>query len=555
MTTRSALRSVLVPVAAAALVSVGLAAPGQAVGPSYPHTTVLKGQFKLIPLKNAAMLTRTQHGYLYRAGQQNSHLEVTEVAGGLRFHDSGTRELRTLDSSCTRQSVSEGIAAVCPVPGDVSAASPMLLEVWPRLGNDFVDGSTLPAAFQMSVLADAGADTVLLGAGDDFVNGAQGNDIVRGGAGDDWIRTGRHHDNIDGGPGDDKLVGSGGRDAITGGTGADWMGGGAGADRLFSRDGGRDVVSCGGGRDRGLADRIDRRRRCERTVRALATVVDEPPTGEPTPQEPKTQEPTPGGPTAPDDPSIPDNPPAPTPTVQDVGPWYPYTTVLNGQYPLIPLKDAAMITRTPYGYLYRAGQQDSHLEVTEVAGGLRFHDSGTRELRTLDASCTRQSVPTGIAAVCPVPDYVTTATPMMVEIWPRLGDDYVDASSLSASFQTTVLADAGFDTVYVGDGADFVNGAQDGDVVRGGAGNDWIRTGIGNDDISGGSGSDKLVGDDGNDVLRGDAGLDRMYGGSGADRLFANDGVGETPNCGGGSDTVTVDSFDRQRECETVTAG
>ncbi len=243
------------------------AAPSSGVGPTWPHTTVLKGQFTLIPLKNAAMISRTRHGYVYRAGQQHSRLFVTQTRGGLRFHDKGTRQLRSIPEACRRVKVRRGIAAVCRVPASISPRSPMLLEIWPRLGNDLVDGSTLPARFQMSVLADDGRDIVRLGAGDDFVNGAMGNDVVRGGAGDDWIRTGIDHDVLIGGPGNDKLVGSDGRDVLRGGRGADWLGGGNGADRLYSRDAGRDVVSCGGGLDRGLADRADRLSGCERLPR------------------------------------------------------------------------------------------------------------------------------------------------------------------------------------------------------------------------------------------------------------------------------------------------
>ena len=61
------------------------------------------------------------------------------------------------------------------------------------------------------------------------------------------------------------------------------------------------------------------------------------------------------------------------------GPPYDYATELMGGGSLISLPDQAMITRTEHGYLFRAGQQDSHLVVTVTDEGLRFEDTGTSE--------------------------------------------------------------------------------------------------------------------------------------------------------------------------------
>ena len=94
-----------------------------------------------------------------------------------------------------------GIAAVCRVPAGISATAPLLLEVWPRLGDDYVDGSSLPDTFAMTVLSDAGHDVALFGAGPDFFNGFTGRDQVWGGAGNDWIRTGQEADLVWGGDG------------------------------------------------------------------------------------------------------------------------------------------------------------------------------------------------------------------------------------------------------------------------------------------------------------------------------------------------------------------
>jgi serralysin len=161
-----------------------------------------------------------------------------------------------------------------------------------------------------------------------------------------------------------------------------------------------------------------------------------------------------------------------TPSAQALPP----TELLGTGGPVIPLKNAAMIDRTPDGYRYRAGQQNSHLTITKVDGKLLYRDTGTRELRGIPGSCSRRSVPTGIAALCSIP----------------------------------VLADAGNDTVLGGAGDDFVNGAHDTDRVWGGPGNDWIRGGSGNDRLYGGTGNDRLLGQDGADIVRGGAGTDRV---------------------------------------------
>ena len=82
----------------------------------------------------------------------------------------------------------------------------MFVQVWPRLGHDYVDGRTLSRHFRLWVLADAGNDVVYGGAGADFVNGAKGNDRVWGGAGHDWLRGGPGADKLHGGPGKDRIA-------------------------------------------------------------------------------------------------------------------------------------------------------------------------------------------------------------------------------------------------------------------------------------------------------------------------------------------------------------
>ena len=40
------------------------------------------------------------------------------------------------------------------------------------------------------------------------------------------------------------------------------------------------------------------------------------------------------------------------------------------------------------------------------------------------------AIANGVAATCRMPSHATTSTPMLLEVWPRLGDDYLDASTL-----------------------------------------------------------------------------------------------------------------------------
>ena len=240
--------------------------------------------------------------------------------------------------------------------------------------------------------------------------------------------------------------------------------------------------------------------------------------------------------------------------IDGVGPTLPYTEALLGEGgPVIPMKNAAKISRTEYGYRYQAGQQHSHLVVTRVATGLRFRDTGTQKwLSRLPRACQHRRVRVGIDAICRVPTTTNVSNPMLLEIWPRLGNDYVDARTLTAEFEMAVLADAGRDNVHTGAGRDFINGAQDADRASGGGGNDWIRTGIGNDRARGDGGDDYVVGADDRDLVRGGSGHDRVYGGRGNDLLYPDAGTDFVVG-GTGRDTAYVDRADRvSRDCERV---
>ena len=274
---QTALRHALAGLAAAALVAVAgtsgpvsIGAALQAVsdirdlaGPPYEFTTKLvDGRQIGDPLTGVAVIDRSEHGYVYRAGSQDSHLVVTQVKGGLRFADSGTPRFKGLADQCRKARARRGVAAVCAVPSDISTKQPLLVEVWPRIGDDFLDTTRLSANFAVTMLGDLGDDEARFGAGSDFFNGHMGHDRAYGGAGDDWIRTGDDADVIRGGPGNDYLVGMLGNDKIWGEDGDDWLMGMDGNDRL-EPGAGTDRASCGLGADSAVVDSDDTPLLCE----------------------------------------------------------------------------------------------------------------------------------------------------------------------------------------------------------------------------------------------------------------------------------------------------
>jgi serralysin len=238
------LRRALTVAAGAALVAgtgAGLASafagqPADA-GPPYRYTTVLHGQFAFTPLKNAAMIRKSDHGFIWYSGQQDGRLTVTKNGDTVRFHDKTAHRFEELAGACHKVKVKKGVAAVCNLPNGITERRPALLEIWPRLGDDYTNTSSLPATIAVTVLGDAGNDVAHLGAGPDFFNGAKGKDYVTGGAGNDWLRTGDHNDKIRGGAGNDYLMGVAGNDHIRGGAGDDRIGGGPGKDNIHGGSG------------------------------------------------------------------------------------------------------------------------------------------------------------------------------------------------------------------------------------------------------------------------------------------------------------------------------
>lgn len=243
---RTPTRSLLALLAAAVLVVSGTSSVQSVPGSAGPGDRLTAGDRAGGHVGRVASLKRTPDGYYYGSWGQDNRITVTLVEGGLRFRDPRPVRWEDLARGCRRQPVQRGVAAICRVPDNVSPGNPMTVELELRLGDDFVDTTSLGAEFQMKVLADAGREEIHLGAGDDWVNGFLHRDRVWGGDGDDFIRPGEGSDLAYGEAGNDELVGLGGDDTLYGGAG-------------------RDVIKCGDGNDAADIDGEDALRvGCER---------------------------------------------------------------------------------------------------------------------------------------------------------------------------------------------------------------------------------------------------------------------------------------------------
>ena len=116
-----------------------------------------------------------------------------------------------------------------------------------------------------------------------------------------------------------------------------------------------------------------------------------------------------------------------------------------------------------------------------------------------------------------------------------------------------------------GDGNDTLLGSPRRDRIGAGSGNDLLRAGRGRDDLIVQDGRDRAYGGPGEDLIENvtdvgglppdDAG-DLIVAGSGPDRVLTRgNGRADTIRCGSGVDSATVDTVDRRRNCERVSAG
>lgn len=156
----------------------------------------------------------------------------------------------------------------------------------------------------------------------------------------------------------------------------------------------------------------------------------------------------------------------------------------------------AIIRWSKWGYVYISGKQHNRLRIRyiEKLDAIRFRDKGgTHSVRSMPGKkCDKKKMKRGIQVTCKIPPKFENRR-MFVQVWPRLGNDVVDARDLPAKFRLWALMDAGNDVVWGGHGDDFVNAAFDNDVVHLGKGDDWVRGGPGHDRLYGGPGKDRVV--------------------------------------------------------------
>jgi hypothetical protein len=106
-----------------------------------------------------------------------------------------------------------------------------------------------------------------------------------------------------------------------------------------------------------------------------------------------------------------------------------------------------------------------------------------------------------------------------------------------------------------GGGNDILAASRNGDIIGGGAGRDLIRGGPSFDWIGGGAGKDRVSGAGGADAINPGGGQDIVLAGPGRDFVKTQDSQRDRVKCGGGSDGVRADRFDRLSNCERVRGG
>lgn len=156
--------------------------------------------------------------------------------------------------------------------------------------------------------------------------------------------------------------------------------------------------------------------------------------------------------------------------------------------------------------------------------------------------------------------YTATGQPLTLTFDGKPGDT-PDGDNVFAGFERVTGTE--FDDTIVGtDADDYVEGAAGNDVLVGAGGADNLIGGAGNDTLDGGAGRNSLIGEGQDDRIIGGPDSDFVFGDGpntpagqeGNDRLELRDGVGETADCGPGTDVLVADQNDRDQgtTCETI---
>ncbi|SHE71321.1 Hemolysin-type calcium-binding repeat-containing protein [Litoreibacter ascidiaceicola] len=309
-----------------------------------------------------------------------------------------------------------------------------------------------------------GNDVLAGNEGDDRITGGAGNDEISAGAGFDDLNGGRGDDILRGGEGTDYLDGGKGNDILVAGVDTDWLEGGDGNDILVALNGGgADELFGGEGEDLFVVG-----------AESSATIYDH----EPGDRIFVNYDPTDG--------------PAPLIELQDAG---------DGSFDLVV--DGVFSTNI--------FSSDPELSVADI-----------ELVDALGGGVNYAAMTTGAA------DGVAVDVSFVPE--PQSGENIIEGTSDSewlngTSYDDTILAFDGFDTIH-GEGGD--------DVIDGGGGDDY------------------LYGESGNDILEGGTGADFAYGQEGDDLLLANsDGATDVLIGGEGQDIYVLDGFADEEEIQS----
>ncbi len=157
------------------------------------------------------------------------------------------------------------------------------------------------------------------------------------------------------------------------------------------------------------------------------------------------------------------------------------------------------------------------------------------------------------------------------------GDNHLDGGDGNDRLETEVGADRAEggpddDALYLGGGPDIGSGGAGHDDIELKAGADYARGGRGDDTIDGDAGADRIFGDSGANSLMGGLGPDLLVGGPDNDVIMAGTTVGyfflrpreprdpvglldswsDRIRCGGRGTVVSLNPWDRARNCRTL---
>ncbi|MFV0299347.1 MAG: calcium-binding protein, partial [Paracoccus sp. (in: a-proteobacteria)] len=335
--------------------------------------------------------------------------------------------------------------------------------------NDSING----AAGNDTINAGEGLDTVSGGIGTDLIHGGAENDSITGDAGNDTIYADSGDDTINSGSEDDRVYGGDGNDLILGGTGNDSLFGDGSTEPGYHTYHG--YVFGTNFTDSGPATSTNYDGMAITGAAISITIRD-------------------------DDDNI---------LLSDNGGEEQFldanqVVLINGVEHRVLLEQIITMEDPATGQRYVFAQLDMDIDGSATAGS---GEQGNVNLLLSDTP--------------PPPGATLVAVS---------GTSYsLDLAYAPASYNDTILGEAGLDALTGGAGNDSLDGGTE---------NDWVRGNDGNDTLLGGStGNDTLLGDSGNDSIVAGDGADSIDGGADDDSISA--GIGDDIVYGGsGNDTI-----------------